>query len=145
MAQHTHWHPSWWKDEHTQNWDRIKEAIRRDWQQTRHDLHMGGHELNQKASDTMKQATGKETIPSINDPNPPKVIGELTGEWEIVEQPMEYGFAARSQFGAKYRTWGPELERDLRTEWEKPENPEAKAHRWDEVRTYVRRGYDYKS
>ena len=39
------WQPAWWKEEHAGAWDRVKEAMRRDWEQTRHDLHVkGGHE-----------------------------------------------------------------------------------------------------
>jgi hypothetical protein len=141
MAQHDHWHPRWHQEKNSTSWDRVKEAFRRDWQQTEHHLHMGGHELNQKASDTLKQATGKEPIPSINQANPPKVIGELTGEWERVEPPFEYGYSAREHYGAK--TWDTELELDLRSEWESPANPLAKTRHWDEVKRYVRRGYDY--
>jgi hypothetical protein len=143
MNQHNHWHPKWHKDEYSSSWDRVKEAVRRDWQQTEHDLHMGGHELNQKASDTFKQAVGKAPVPSINQPNPPKVIGDLTGEWEHVEHPLEYGYAARQQFSD--RSWDNNLESELRDEWESPGNAEAKTRRWDEVRSYVRRGYDYKA
>jgi len=145
MDRTNQWHPTWYKDEHATKWDRVKEAVRRDWQQTKHDLHMGGHELNQQAKDTMKQASGSEAIPSINDANPPKVIGDLSGEWERVEQPLEYGFAARNQFGAAHKTWDDDLERDLRTEWESPKNTAGAAQRWDDVRPIVRHGYDYKS
>ena len=145
MDQHNHWHPTWHKAEHTSGWERVKEAVRRDWQQTKHDLHMGGHELNQKIDDTMKQASGKENIPSINNANPPKVVGDLNGDWERVEQPLEYGYAARQQFGSKYNGWNEELETGLRTEWESPTNKAASTRKWDEVKPLVRRGYDYKS
>jgi hypothetical protein len=145
MQQHNHWHPTWFKDEHATKWDRVKEAVRRDWQQTKHDLHAGGHELNQQAKDTMKQASGKESIPSINRANPPKVIGDLSGEWEHVEQPFEYGFAARSQFGATHAQWDTDLEKDLRTEWESPKNTAAKTRKWEDVKLLIRHGYDYKA
>ncbi len=141
MEQHNHWHPTWQKPEHTMSWDRVKEAFRRDWQQTEHDFHMGGHELNQKAGDTFKQATGKDDIPNINDANPPRVIGELTGEWERVEPKLEYGYAARQQFGA--RPWDEGIETDLKTAWESETNKQAKTDTWDSVKHYVRRGYDY--
>ena len=145
MAQHNHWHPSWFKDEHASKWEMVKEAVRRDWQQTKHDLHMGGHELNQQAKDTVKQVAGKEAIPSINRPNPPKVIGDLSGEWEKVEQPVEYGYAARSQFGSQHAQWDEELEKDLRREWESPKNTPGANRRWEDVKPLVRHGYDYKS
>jgi hypothetical protein len=145
MTQHDHWHPTWYKPEHATGWDRVKEAFRRDWQQTKHDLHAGGHELNQKGADTIKQATGKESIPSINDANPPKVIGDLSGEWERVELPLEYGYSARRHFGGTHAEWNENLERNLRTEWDTSASASKTAGRWDDVKPYVRRGYDYKS
>ena len=70
------WQPPWWNDEHASAWDRIKESVRRDWEQTMHDLSIhGGHELNQQIGDTLKQAAGKEAIPQDDRPNTPKVIG----------------------------------------------------------------------
>ncbi len=119
MNHNDHWHPTWYKPEYGVHWDRVKEAIRRDWQQTKQDLHMkGGHELSQKGTDTIKQAVGKEDIPSINDPNPQKIIGDLSGEWERAEGPMEYGYAARRQFGTEHKEWDANLDSDLRKEWE---------------------------
>lgn len=139
MAASNQWHPEWHKNEYADGWDRIKEAIRRDWQQTEHDLHMGGHELNQGIGDTMKQAAGKEAIPSINQANPPKVIGDLSGEWERVEQPLEYGYAARQHFGNT--TWDDKLEGNLRRDWESPANKAS--GEWDKVRNYIRYGYSF--
>lgn len=140
---HTHWHPKWWKDEHESAWDRVREAVRRDWQQTKHDLHAGGHELNQGVKDTVKQAAGKEAIPDINKANPPKVVGQIDGEWEKVEAPLEYGFAARQQFGSQHAQWNEKLETQLKSEWE-TEN-KAQKGLWSDVKPYVRKGYDYKS
>ena len=55
------WRPSWWSDEvHGSAWERAQEAMRRDWAQTKHDLHLGGHEMNQSLTDTLKQAAGQE-------------------------------------------------------------------------------------
>jgi len=144
MNHDNHWHPTWYKPEHGVHWDRVKEAVRRDWQQTKHDLHMGGHQLSQKGSDTLKQAAGKEDIPSINDPQPQKIIGDLSGEWERVEAPMEYGFSARRQFGSSHEKWDEELASDLRKEWESSQSTKSFGG-WDDVKPYVRHGYDYKS
>jgi hypothetical protein len=143
--QHHHWHPTWYKPEHAQGWDRVKEAFHRDWEQTKHDMHLGGHELNQKVGDTVKQSSGKEAIPAPSQANPPKVIGDLSGEWERVEQPLEYGYSARMQYGKSYDRWNDDLEKDLRSEWESPANTSKTQAKWDEVKHFVRRGYDYKS
>jgi hypothetical protein len=126
--------PSWWTSSDSNGWDRAREAMRRDWDQTKHDLHMGGHELNQKLEDTLGQAAGKRAMPPIDEPNPPKVIGR----WEEAEMPIGYGYAARNHFGDKYPAWNDELDRRLATDWNRTDRA------WDEVRPYVRRGYEAK-
>ena len=132
------WHPSWWTENvHGTAWERVKEAMRRDVAQTKHDVHMGGHELNQNVTDTVKQAAGKEAIPSINQPNPPKVLGE----WNDIETPLSYGFAAREHFGKNYPSWNSELESQLKKEWSSaPENADKE---WNSVTPLIRRGYEY--
>ena len=48
-----------------------KEAIKRDWEQTKHDMPgMEGKDLDQDVDDTVKQATGKEEPPPEDVPNP---------------------------------------------------------------------------
>ena len=43
------WQPAWWNEGHASAWDRVKEAMRRDWEQTKQDMKMkGGHELNSR-------------------------------------------------------------------------------------------------
>jgi len=133
------WRPSWWSNEvHGSAWDRAKEALRRDWSQTKHDLHVGGHEMNQDVSDTLNQAAGKKHLPDINEANPPRVIGE----WTDAEVPYRYGHAAQLYFGARYPTWSPELEAKLKTEWITAED--AASHEWEAARRFVRRGYEFK-
>lgn len=56
--------PPWWNDMHTSRWDRVKEAIRRDWEQTKADFSKtAGAELNQNLGDTLKQAVGVAPLP----------------------------------------------------------------------------------
>lgn len=64
--------PTWWRDEHETSWQRVKGAVRRDWEQTRSDLTGGreGTDLNQKAGDTFKQAFGSGPLPPDAEPNP---------------------------------------------------------------------------
>jgi hypothetical protein len=133
------WRPSWWSNEvHGSAWDRIKEAMRRDWTQTKHDLHLsGGHEMNQSAVDTLKQAAGEEHLPNINHANPPKVIGE----WNDAEIPYRYGHAARLQYGATHPAWSPELESTLEREW--TEAKDHVSHDWASAKQFVRRGYEH--
>jgi hypothetical protein len=145
MKNHDHWHPTWFKPEHAVHWDNVKEAVRRDWQQTKHDFHVGGHEMNQKGGDTLRQAAGTEAIPDNDRENPPKVIGELTGEWELVSLPVEYGYAARRQFGATHVEWNDVLAKNLQLEWEAGPRPSNTAGLWPDVQPHVRHGYEYKS
>ena len=50
--------------------DDVKDALKRDWEQTKHDLPgMEGKDLNQDVDDTVKQATGKEPTPPEDQPN----------------------------------------------------------------------------
>ena len=133
------WQPAWWNESHASAWDRVKEAVRRDWEQTRHDLHIkGGHELNQQATDTVKQASGREAIPSNDRPNPPKVIGN----WDDVELPVEYGYGARTKYGSAHTAWSRDLEDKLKKEWEAGRANTGRD--WDEVCEFVRTGYEYK-
>ena len=43
--------------------DGVKDAMKRDWEQTKADLHLGGKELDQDVDDTLKQVAGKDAIP----------------------------------------------------------------------------------
>jgi hypothetical protein len=131
------WRPSWWSDEvHGTAWERVREAMRRDWAQTKHDLNLGGHEMNQSVLDTVQQAAGEQHLPNINHANPPKVIGE----WSDAEIPYRYGFAARKQFGGQHPAWSPELENKLRNEWLEARDQETRD--WEAARRFVRRGYE---
>ncbi len=132
------WHPTWWNETHGNAWDRAKEAIRRDWEQTKHDLSLpGGHELNQGVADTLKQSVGSEDIPGGDRPNPPKVIES----WDDVELPVGYGYSARGRYGAEHPVWDDKVERTLASEWELGKVELGRA--WNDVKRWVRHGYDY--
>lgn len=49
---------------------KVKEALKRDWEQTKHDFNKkAGRELNQDVDDTVKQATGADPVPPRNIPS----------------------------------------------------------------------------
>ena len=51
--------------------DRAKDALDRDWEQTKSDLPgLDGKDLDQDVDDTVKQAAGKEPVPRGSTPNP---------------------------------------------------------------------------
>ncbi len=129
--------PTWWNEANMTAWDRVKEAMRRDWEQTKHDLAVGGHQLNQGVTDTVKQAMGDQKIPDPSKANPPKVIGT----WDDLEAPMRYGHAARAQFGTEHPRWTPQLEAKLRSEWEA--SVDYPGTSWEDARDYVRKGYEF--
>ncbi|MDB4946814.1 MAG: hypothetical protein JWP97_6348 [Labilithrix sp.] len=141
------WQPKWWSEEHTSTWGTVKEALKRDWEQTKADLHMGGKDLDQNVTDTVKQASGKEAIPGPSTPNATHgaTAGTRPGlSWDEAEQPLMYGYGARKQYGTEYNQWDDKLESRLRTDWETDHDTAGgKARRaWDDVKTVVRHGYD---
>jgi hypothetical protein len=124
--------PNWWNEKHEGTWDRIKSAMKRDWEQTKADVSSKGHELDQSVGDTVKQMAGKEAIPPGNMPNPPGT----DKKWEDIEPTYRYGVGARTQYGSE---WDEKLESKLSNEWTEIDEDRE----WDDVKGSVRRGYDY--
>lgn len=141
--------PKWWTEEkHGTSWDRAKEAMKRDWEQTKKDFGAGGRELDQDVDDTVKQAVGKDVIPPRNQVNAPGGIPmpkpaapRMEGyAWHDVEQPIRYGYGARQQYGSQHSDWNDKLEVALKEEWEQLKKDSNKA--WNDVKHFVRHGYD---
>jgi hypothetical protein len=124
--------PDWWTSVHALSWELAKEALRRDWIQTKFDVGAGGHQLNQNAADTLGQAVGEAVLPPIEVANRPTVIGR----WEDAEVAIGFGYAARLHYGDRYPLWSSELERRLRRDWKNVQIPWGKAALW------VRHGYE---
>jgi hypothetical protein len=66
-------HPQWWTESRVSAWDRVKAALKRDWEQTKADLgpRGSGRDVNQNATDTFRQAGGSVPIPPPYEPNAP--------------------------------------------------------------------------
>ena len=47
--------PKWWNDKHASAWDRIKEALHRDWEQTKADFSSKGQDLDQGVGDGLRR------------------------------------------------------------------------------------------
>ncbi len=121
--------PSWWTDNHSSGWERTKEALRRDWEQTKADVSDSGRELNQDVGDTVKQAAGKQPIPPGNTPNAPD-------SWDDVEPAVRYGYGARQHYTSE--EWNDDVESRLRKDWDSSSSGSS----WDRVKNAVRRGWD---
>jgi hypothetical protein len=129
--------PNWWTDQHATGWERIREAVRRDWEQTKHDVSQkSGHQLNQDVGDTVKQAIGKESIPGNTAPNPPRIIGD----WEDIEQPISFGYAASQVYGSQHPKWDSEVEGLLKRDWEMTHAPADQ--NWGDAKHWIRQGYE---
>ena len=120
--------PTWWTKENDSAWDRVKEAFKRDWDQTKHD--MGGNEPDtaQNVNDTVKQASGNQPIPPRGVP-----------VYEKAEPAYRFGYGARSHYGKQYSKWDNKLEAELQRDW-RSSNPQGN---WDEDVEYIREGWGY--
>lgn len=124
--------PAWWSSKHDSTWDRVKAALKRDWEQTKNDFSKHGKDLDQGAGDTVKQAVGKEPIPPADQPNPSR--------WEDHEPAYRYGVGAREQYAKDHPSWDGKLEQRLSDDWTSLKNGRT----WEEVKTSVRQAWDHK-
>lgn len=122
--QTTRKNPTWWSKEHDSAWDRVKEAFRRDWEQTKHDFGGDEPDIDQNVDDTVGQAAGSRPIPPPGEPN-----------FEEHEPAFRFGYGARRQYGSRFSKWDEGLENELRRDFGHEE--------WDRYRPAVRRGWDY--
>jgi hypothetical protein len=129
------WHPKYWKEtDHGLAWAHVKDALRRDWEQTKKDLGMKtARQLHQNAADTVRQAAGREVIPVAGLPNP-----RPSSDWSNVEPALQYGVGAQREYGQKYDEWDDQLEHKLSDEWDASKTGRA----FDEVKPYVRKGWE---
>lgn len=135
--------PKWWTEKHGSQWENVKDALKRDWEQTKSDLHLGGRDLNQDVGDTLKQAAGAEPIPESNARGTAK--GSDRGVdfgWDDAEQPLMYGVGAREQYGTTHDEWNDTLETSLRNDWDGAGAGGGVKRKWDEVKNVVRHGYE---
>ena len=137
----TNFQPKWWsEDKHGSAWNRVKEAMKRDWEQTKSDIHVGGRDLDQDVNDTVKQAAGKDAIPPKYVANEPGGTPKNKASWDDVEGPMRFGFGARQQYGSQHADWDEKLETTLKTEWEEAKSTTKRG--WNDVKQHVHNGYD---
>ena len=122
--------PSWWTPENETGWNRVKQALKRDWDQTKHDW--GGREpyTNQKIGNTTRQASGKEAIPPRGQP-----------AYDEIEPAHRFGYGARSYYHNEYPEWDDELEARLKNDWE--QTAAGRKQTWMQDRAAIRYGWDF--
>ena len=92
----------------------------------------GGKELRQGADDTVAQAAGSQPIPPPNQANRP--------DFDKVEPAIAYGFCAHEEYGQKYASWDERLETKLSDQWDATKT----GMKFEDVKPYVRRGWEYR-
>jgi hypothetical protein len=122
--------PKWWSEQNDSGWDRVKMAMKRDWDQTKHDMGGNQPDTNQSIGHTTRQAAGKEAIP-------PR--GQTAHD--DMEPAYRFGHGARSYYSADHSVWDDALEAKLRGDWEQVA-PERK-QTWMQDRAAIRYGWDY--
>lgn len=115
-------YPRWWTNEHTSAWDRVKAAMKRDWEQTKSDLSFekAGTDLDQSVGDTVKQAVGKE-------------------DFDRDEPAFRYGHGASMHYRDADDDWSDRVENKMREEWGDLKSGQT----WDEAKAAVHRGWDW--
>ena len=122
--------PGWWSNDDDSAWDRVKAALRRDWDQTKHDFGGDEPETNQSVGHTVKQAGGKEGIPPRGQP-----------AYEEYEPAHRFGYGAYAHYGGDYDEWDDELEARLKSDWEA--TYPARKQYWSQDRDGIRYAWDY--
>jgi hypothetical protein len=126
----TYNNPNWWTVENDSAWDQVKAAMKRDWDQTKHDF--GGKEpdTNQKIGNTIRQAEGKETIPPRRWP-----------AYDELEPASRFGYGAHRKYGKQHSIWNDDLENQLKSEWDQIEPDRRET--WMQDRAAIRYGWEY--
>jgi len=129
------WDPDWWTAAHSSAWERVKHALRRDWEQTKGDLADNGVDLNQGASDTIRQALGTQPIPLDDLPNPGPRHDSVLASWASIQEAVRYGYGAGLHY--EHRDWDDKLSEVLQDEWHRSNHPST----WDAVKDGVKHGW----
>ena len=121
--------PHWWNDEYDSTWERVKAAVRRDWDQTKHDFGGDEPDTDQDVDDTVKQATGNQPIPPRGQPT-----------FEDVEPAHRFGYGAYQRYHGEFDSWDDDLETRLREDWK---TTGASGEDFDRFRPAMQYGWEY--
>lgn len=135
--------PTWWSDDLSSGWSRVREAMERDWEQTRHDLgDRRARDIDQNVDDTVRQAAGTQDIPPegvANEDGMHQKPLRVSDDRDRYTEALRYGYgAANAGVYTDHRAWDDKLESKLREEWD-----DLKSGRtWDEVKDAVRSSFE---
>jgi hypothetical protein len=122
--------PGWWKNDYDSSWDRVKDAFRRDWEQTKHDFGSSeARDLDQNVDDTVRQMVGSENTAQPTVASDDRATEDLEPAWR-------YGYGARQHYGTA--EWNDDLDARLRNDWTGMGRAD-----YDRYRDDIRRGWDY--
>jgi hypothetical protein len=122
--------PDWWNHDYDSAWDRVKEALKKDWERTKRQFGGDQSDASQKYGSTLSPAEGNETTAHHDQPT-----------YEEVEPAHRFGFGARSKYGPKYNSWDEDLEFQLKQEWEIVEPKRRQT--WMQDRAAIRYGWEF--
>jgi hypothetical protein len=96
--------PAWWTDKHASDWDHVKGALERDWEQTKADFSKdGGQKLNQNVADTVKQSMGSEPVPPLDEKTRPTDPEVAANEAKTAREDLEKKSAKAAEAVSKAR------------------------------------------
>jgi hypothetical protein len=119
--------PKWWNEQTESAWERVKAVFKRDWDQTMQNAGCQQPDTHQQVGDTVKQALGKEAIPS----GMPR--------YEEIEDAYRFGFGARYQYDGQYPFWDMGLEAQLEQDWYETYGD----RHWGRYRDFIRHAWEY--
>jgi hypothetical protein len=97
----------WHTEKHDSTWDRVKDAFRRDWEQTKNDFGSDkARDLDQDIGDTFKQMSSKDYRDRYGERN-----------YDDSEEAFRYGHAARDHYGSDHPRWNDDLSKRLREDY----------------------------
>lgn len=133
------WRPSWYREQYARDWEVVRDAFYRDWARSSKSTRIESGLHRRALGGAQRPAAGGARIPAVDEARLPRPDTQLAHRWELAESALELGFAASQHFST---AWSIDLEHDVRTEWESPENPLGRLLAWQEVRHYVRHAFD---
>ena len=105
--------------------------MKRDWDQTRHDLGSDEPDTNQSIGHTARQARGKEITPPRGEPT-----------YEEMKPAYHFGCAAHSKYGSEYSEWNDNLEIRLAKDWRAIEP--TRKQTWMQDRAAIRDAWNWR-